>query len=79
MDHSDNRIGQHRNIINAAKEAAVKKIVYTSIIGVDGKSSFDAIVQSNWQTEKDIKESGLEWAIGRNGLYIEPDLEYIEN
>jgi NAD(P)H dehydrogenase (quinone) len=79
MDHPDNRIEQHRNIINAAKEAGVKKIVYTSIIGIDGKSSFDPIVQSNRQTEKDIQESGMEWAIGRNGLYIEPDLEYIEN
>lgn len=79
MDRPDNRIVQHRNIINAAKEAGVKKIVYTSIIGKEGNSSFDAIVQSNRQTEKDLQESGLEWTIGRNGLYIEPDLEYIEN
>ena len=74
MDHPDKRIGQHRNIINAAKKASVRKIVYTSIVGKDGSSSFDAIVQSNRQTE-----SGLEWSIGRNGLYIEPDVEYIEN
>jgi len=79
MDAPDKRIGQHQNIINAAKEAGVRKIVYTSIIGEDGQSSFDAIVKSNRQTEKDITESGLEWSIGRNGLYIEPDLEYIEN
>ncbi len=79
MDHPDNRIVQHRNIINAAKDVGVKKIVYTSIIGSDGESSFDAIVQSNRQTEKDIKESGLDWSIGRNGLYIEPDVEYIDN
>ncbi|MCF8374229.1 MAG: NAD(P)H-binding protein [Bacteroidales bacterium] len=78
MDAPDHRIGQHCNVINAAKEAGVRKIVYTSIIGKEGSSSFDAIVQSNRQTEKDIQESGLEWAIGRNGLYIEPDVEYIE-
>jgi NAD(P)H dehydrogenase (quinone) len=35
-------------------------------------------VESNRQTEKDIRNSGMQWAIGRNGLYIEPDLEYIE-
>jgi len=23
-------------------------------------------------------ESGLDWVIGRNGIYIEPDIEYIE-
>lgn len=78
MDHPDNRIGQHRNVINAAADARVKKIVYTSIIGKHGDSSFDPIVKSNRQTEKDIQESGLEYAIGRNGLYIEPDIEYIE-
>lgn len=78
MDAPEKRIEQHRNIINAAKAAGVRKIVYSSIIGHEGSSSFDAIVQSNRQTEQDIKESGLEWSIGRNGLYIEPDIEYIE-
>ncbi len=78
MDAPEKRIGQHRNIIQAAKEAGVRKIVYTSIVGDDGNSSFDAIVQSNRQTEQDIRESGLDWSIGRNGLYIEPDVEYIQ-
>jgi len=78
MDQPDKRIGQHQNVINAAKENGVKKIVYTSIIGKDGDSPFDPIVKSNRQTEKDIQESGLDWVIGRNGLYIEPDVEYIE-
>lgn len=78
MDHPEKRIDQHRNIIDAAKDAGVRKLVYTSIIGKYGSSTFDAIVNSNRQTEKDIMDSGLKWAIGRNGLYIEPDLEYIE-
>lgn len=78
MDQPDNRIRQHQNVIRAAKQNGVRKIVYTSIVGKDGSSSFDAIVQCNRQTEKDIQESGLQWAIGRNGLYIEPDVEYID-
>jgi NAD(P)H dehydrogenase (quinone) len=78
MDHPEKRIEQHRTIIRAAKEAGVKKIVYTSIIGKEGSSTFDPIVQSNRQTEKDIQESGLDWVIGRNGLYIEPDIEYLD-
>jgi NAD(P)H dehydrogenase (quinone) len=78
MDHPEKRIGQHRNVINAAVEAAVRKIVYTSIFSREGSSTFDAIVKSNRQTEKDIRESGLEWSIGRNGLYIEPDVEYMD-
>lgn len=79
MDKPKNRIGQHRNVINAAKEVGVKKIVYTSIQGADEGNNFSPIVQSNRQTEADVRNSGLDWAIGRNGIYIEPDVEYIEN
>ena len=78
MDAPDKRVGQHRNIIHAARDAGVRKIVYSSIIGKDGNSTFDPIIESNRQTEQDVRESGLAWAIGRNGLYIEPDVEYIE-
>ncbi len=78
MDAPEKRVVQHRNIIHGAREAGVRKIVYTSIVGDDGNTTFDSIVQSNRQTEQDIRESGLEWSIGRNGLYIEPDVEYME-
>lgn len=78
MDAPERRVEQHRNIIQAARDADVRKIVYTSILGDDGNSTFDAIIRSNRQTEQDIRESGLEWSIGRNGLYIEPDVEYME-
>ncbi|MBX2804545.1 MAG: NAD(P)H-binding protein [Hyphomicrobiales bacterium] len=75
----DKRIRQHRNVIAAARNQGVKKIVYTSIQGPDKGTEFSPIVQSNRQTEADIRESGLLWAIGRNGIYIEPDVEYIES
>ena len=78
MDAPDKRIKQHKGIIEAAKEAGVKKIVYTSIIGSEEGNSFSPIVASNRQTEKDVMASGLNWVIGRNGLYIEPDIEYID-
>jgi NAD(P)H dehydrogenase (quinone) len=77
-DAPEKRIGQHRNVIEAAKQAGVKKIVYTSIFGEVGDTSFSPIIASNRQTEEDIKNSGLDWVIGRNGLYIEADVEYIE-
>lgn len=37
------------------------------------------VIRSNRQTEEDIRQSGLAWSIGRNGIYIEPDIEYIES
>ncbi|MDW5288722.1 SDR family oxidoreductase [Formosa sp. PL04] len=78
MDAPDKRIIQHRNVIEAAKSNDVKKIVYTSIVGAEEGNAFSPIVQTNRQTEKDVQNSGLEWVIGRNGIYIEPDLEYID-
>ncbi len=78
MDTPDKRIQQHRNVIEAAKVNGVQKIVYTSIVGDEKGNAFSPIVQSNRQTENDIKDSGLQWVIGRNSIYIEPDLEYID-
>ena len=79
MAPPEDRIGQHRNVIEAAKAAGVAKIVYTSIQGSEVGTAFSPVVQSNRQTEADIRASGLDWAIGRNGIYIEPDVEYIDS
>ncbi len=78
MDDPQKRIQQHKNVIEAAKKNEVKKIVYTSIVGDEEKNAFSPVVQSNRLTEEDVKNSGLDWSIGRNGIYIEPDLDYID-
>ncbi|SFB10388.1 NAD(P)H dehydrogenase (quinone) [Poseidonocella pacifica] len=79
MAPPDQRIQQHRNVIDAARAAGVQKLVYTSIIGPEEGTRFSPVVQSNRQTEADIRASGLDWAIGRNGIYIEPDIDYIDS
>ncbi|MFI3274760.1 SDR family oxidoreductase [Vibrio sp.] len=79
MDAPDKRIGQHRNVIEAAKKAGVRKIVYTSVQGAEENTAFSPVIQSNRQTEQDVRESGLKWVNGRNGIYIEPDIEYIDS
>lgn len=76
-DEPGKRIGQHRSVIAAARTAGVRKIVYTSVQGPDEGTSFSPVVQSNRQTEQDLRESGLDWIIGRNGIYIEPDIDCI--
>jgi NAD(P)H dehydrogenase (quinone) len=78
MDTPEKRIDQHRNVIQAAKHAGVKKIVYTSVQGAEENTAFSPVIQSNRQTETDVRDSGLDWVVGRNGIYIEPDIEYIE-
>lgn len=78
MDAPDKRIGQHRNVIAAATEAGVTRIVYTSIQGAEEATAFSPVVQSNRQTEADVRDSGLDWVIGRNGIYIEADVDYVD-
>ena len=65
-------------MIAAARDAGVSKIVYTSVQGAEQSTTFAPIVESNRQTEEDVRESGVEWVIGRNGIYIEPDVEYLD-
>jgi len=78
-EQPDARIPQHRNVLNAAKAAGVGKVVYTSIEGAEEGTAFSPVVQSNRQTEADVRASGMAWAIGRNGIYIEPDVEAIDD
>lgn len=78
MDAPSKRIEQHRNVISAAAAAGVTRLVYTSVQGAEQGTAFSPIIQSNRQTEEDVRNSGLQWSIGRNGIYIEPDVEYLD-
>lgn len=78
MDASDTRIQQHRNVIAAAKQCGVSKILFSGTFGKEGNTSFDPLLKSYRETENDIQDSGLVWVLGRNGLYIEPDIDYID-
>jgi len=71
------RVVMHRNVIEAAKNAGVKKVVYTSVVG-NGKEEdtwYWPTQQDNRQTEVDLADSGLDWVVARNGLYLEKDVE----
>lgn len=63
------RLAQHRNVIEAAKAAGVKRIAYTSILRAD--TSPIALADEHKATEALIKASGLTYALLRNGWYIE--------
>ena len=63
------REAQHANVIASAKEAGVKKIVYTSLLRAD--SSTLSLAVEHLATEKNLKESGLTYTILRNGWYTE--------
>ncbi|MBA8199551.1 SDR family oxidoreductase [Citrobacter freundii] len=63
------RTPQHRNVINAAKSARVKFIAYTSLLHAD--TSPLGLADEHVATEKMLAESGLDYALLRNGWYSE--------
>jgi NAD(P)H dehydrogenase (quinone) len=64
------RVSQHRNVIDAAKEAGVKHLFYTSI---QRSSDFvmPQVTESDLATEAYLKASGLAYTILHNGYYFE--------
>ncbi|WP_340111229.1 SDR family oxidoreductase [Maribellus mangrovi] len=63
------RATQHSNVIDAAKAAGVKWIVYTSLLHAN--SSTLSLAGEHIATEQKLKESGIEHTILRNGWYTE--------
>jgi len=63
------RLPQHKAVIEAAKQAGVKQIIYTSILHAD--SSPLSLAVEHLGTEVAIKASGLVYTILRNGWYTE--------
>ncbi|MCU0904470.1 MAG: SDR family oxidoreductase [Tabrizicola sp.] len=65
----NDRAGQHRKAIEAAKAAGVKRILYTSIL--KGDASPMILAADHIATEAAIKASGIPATILRNGWYTE--------
>ncbi|MEM7183515.1 MAG: SDR family oxidoreductase [Spirochaetota bacterium] len=66
------RVQQHKNVIDAAVKAGVKRIVYTSVVIADiGK---EPIYNDHKLTEDYIQQSGLQATILRDNFYMEPYL-----
>ncbi|MCU0760994.1 MAG: NAD(P)H-binding protein [Steroidobacteraceae bacterium] len=71
------RIRLHRNAIEAARRAGVRRVLYTSVIGngIEMQTGFAATQRANRQAEADLAASGLEWVVARNGFYLDIDVE----
>ncbi|WP_320054442.1 SDR family oxidoreductase [uncultured Acetobacteroides sp.] len=63
------RARQHANVVEAAKKAGVKWIVYTSLLHADTSSL--SLAEEHRATEKVLKESGIPYTLLRNGWYTE--------
>lgn len=65
----DDRVGQHRNVIAAAKAAGVSRILYTSIL--NAAQSPMLLAADHKATEEAILAAGLTYTFLRNGWYTE--------
>jgi NAD(P)H dehydrogenase (quinone) len=68
-----NRGQQHDNVVNAAKEAGVKQVVYTSF---QRKNETDTnpiafVANSHLSTEAKLKASGLNYTLLQHGIYAD--------
>ena len=63
------RAAQHRNVIEAAKKAGVKWIVYTSLLHADRSPL--SLTDEHLTTEVELKATGIPVTILRNGWYTE--------
>lgn len=73
------RVALHRNAIAGARRAGVGRVVYTSVIGngAEDDTLYGPTQRVNRVTEADLGEAGLEWAVGRAGLYLDLDLMHV--
>ena len=64
------RLPQHKTVIDAAKEAGVKLLAYTSLLHADS-SPLKLLADEHWPTEQALQASGVPFVILRNGWYTE--------
>jgi NAD(P)H dehydrogenase (quinone) len=71
MEAGPNRQQQHRNAVQAAKDAGIGHIVYTSFLtaGDPDVNSFE--VADHKLTERLIRDSGMRWNFMRNNQYAD--------
>jgi NAD(P)H dehydrogenase (quinone) len=68
------RAAQHHNVIEAARDAGVELLSYTSILKAD--SSRMQLAAEHLETEEEIRASGIPFVFLRNSWYLE---NYTEN
>ncbi|HEY6709480.1 MAG TPA: SDR family oxidoreductase [Actinomycetota bacterium] len=64
------RLRLHANVVDAAVEAGVERVVYTSFYGAGPECTF-TFGRDHWHTEQHIRGSGLRHTFVRDNLYID--------
>lgn len=65
------RVAQHRAAIDAAAQAGLRHIAYTSFIGIDDPANPAEVRHDHIETERLIKASGMAWTMLRDAHYAD--------
>lgn len=65
------RMQEHKNVVNSAKKMKVKNIAYTSRSLVNRERLSNKLMEEHFLTEDYIKQSGLNYIIFQNALYMD--------
>lgn len=76
LAHVEQRILQHFNALEAAKQSKVKRVVFASFMAATPTSKF-LIAPFMLYAESKLRLSGLEWTILRDGMYLDPVAEWV--
>lgn len=74
--HVKERILQQENVLEAAKDAGVKRIVLASFAACQPDSLFH-MAPFYLYAESRLRLSGLEWTILRDGMYLDPVADWV--
>lgn len=69
------RLDHHRTFIDAAADAGVDHVVYTSFLGAAPDATF-TLARDHWATEEHLRASGMSFTFLRDSFYLDflPDL-----
>jgi len=67
---SATRLAEHVSAVDAAVDAGVRRIVYTSFLGAAPDATF-TFARQHHHTEEHIRGTGLAWTFLRNSMYLE--------
>ncbi|MFL6081035.1 MAG: SDR family oxidoreductase [Ornithinibacter sp.] len=67
---SADRLHQHRTFVDAAADAGVEQIVYTSFFGASADCTF-TLGRDHWATEEHIRSRGMAFTFLRDNFYLD--------
>ncbi len=70
VHEAPDRVQQHATAVDAAVEAGVGRIVYSSFVGAAPDATF-TFARDHWHTEEHIRSTGLDFAFLRGNVYMD--------